>query len=215
MEESFERIKLPGTLWIKCDVWVDYDCADGPVFNKNVITGVEQLGFIISHQYKIEPSVAQWRRTTCRREGCEMAFQYEFDLQFKMYDVIGLGFGLGMGTGTLGIIAPMNTYVETFVTRCICCDADYRTWSPEEAHQSRWRRVPSTLNFGGGLGAVVGVAAASIPLGYIIWTWQNPFSQAVLALAGSFAVISGLVAWMRHYLGRRVARSKVPSQYSG
>jgi hypothetical protein len=213
MEEPFEQIKLPGTLWIKCDVWVDYDCADGPVFNKSVITGVEQLGFIVSHQYKIEPSVAQWKRTTCARKECETAFQYEFDLQFKIYDVIGLGFGLGMGTGTLGITMPMNTYVKSFVTRCICCDADYRTWSPEETNQSRLRRVPSTLRFGG-LGAVVGVAAASIPLGYLIWTWENPFSRVALAFAGSFAVISGLVAWVRHHFGRRVVRSKVPSQYS-
>src|SRR5215469_16268448 len=101
MLERF-KFKPPDTDWIRCELFVDYDCPTKPTVADLVITGIKQFGFIISHEYDVKAFVEGSSRQDCKKRDCERALLYKFDVRVYVWNKVGIGFGFGRGTGTLG-----------------------------------------------------------------------------------------------------------------
>src|SRR5438477_8084483 len=191
MNDPF-KYKPPGTLWIGCDLSIEYDCESKPQPVGLVITGIKQFGFIISHEYEVIPHVEESRRKPCSKEKCEYAIRYEFDVRFSVYDTIGFGFGLGVGTGTLGVKTSATDHVVTLTTRCICCDKD------ELATRGYQQRVePRPLiqlrpRDEIGIAAVAAFAALAAGLAVSVSNVSHPLSQGFLAFTGVSTLVSAL-----------------------
>jgi hypothetical protein len=115
------KFKPQDTDWIRCELFVDYDCATKPKVTDLVITGIKQFGFIISHEYDVKAFVEGSLRQDCKGD-CERAVLYTFDVRVYVWNKVGLGFGFGGGTGTLGWTSRSFDHILRFDTRCICCD---------------------------------------------------------------------------------------------
>ena len=121
--DLFEH-ETAATIGIGAEVHVSFSCDQAPKIERTVITGLNQVGFIISSEYEVDAYIDRTRRRACRIEGCERAIQYEIDVRFIVYLVVGVGFGLGWGTGTAGFRTRKSNRTETYTTRCICCDEE-------------------------------------------------------------------------------------------
>jgi|GEM_PF-4836150 len=111
-----------GTVGIAVEVLLTYGCNEAPKVDKVKITGFNQIGFIISSEYEVEGYVNNSSRKKCERRGCNNAIQYDVEIKFFVYLVVGIGFGFGGGTGTLGYRSPSFQQSSKFTTECICCD---------------------------------------------------------------------------------------------
>lgn len=111
-----------GTVGISVEILVTFGCDQEPKIDKTKITGLNQVGFIISSEYEVEPYVDGSKKVPCEKKGCQEAIQYEIVVKFFVYLVIGVGFGLGWGTGTAGWRSKSLVQSTNFTTRCICCD---------------------------------------------------------------------------------------------
>ncbi len=121
--DLFEH-ETAATIGIGVEVHVSFGCDQAPKIERTVITGLNQVGFIFSSEYEVDAYIDGTRRSACSIEGCEQAIQYEIDVRFIVYLVIGVGFGLGWGTGTAGFRTRKSNRTETYTTRCICCDKE-------------------------------------------------------------------------------------------
>ncbi len=119
--DLFEH-KTAATIGIQAEVHVSFGCDQVPKIERTKITGLNQVGFIVSSEYEVYAYIDRTRQIACRNEGCDHAIQYEIDVRFIVYLVIGLGFGFGWGTGTAGFRTRKSNRTETYTTRCICCD---------------------------------------------------------------------------------------------
>ncbi len=111
-----------GTVGIGVEVLVTFACDEAPKVDATVITGLNQIGFIISSEYDVKAYVDRVEVEQCEKPGCEKAKRYKIDVKFFVYLKIGIGFGLGWGTGTAGWTSKAREQVKGFETRCICCD---------------------------------------------------------------------------------------------
>ena len=121
--DLFEH-ETAATIGIGAEVHVSFGCDQAPKIEKTVITGLNQVGFIVSSEYEVYAYIDKTRRRACTIERCERAIQYEIDVRFIVYLVIGVGFGLGWGTGTAGWRRRKSNRTESYTTRCICCDEE-------------------------------------------------------------------------------------------
>lgn len=121
--DLFEH-ETAATIGIGAEVHVSFGCDQAPKIERRVITGLNQVGFIFSSEYEVDAYIDRTRRLSCTIERCERAIQYEIDVRFIVYLVIGVGFGLGWGTGTAGFRTRKSNRTETYTTRCICCDEE-------------------------------------------------------------------------------------------
>ena len=110
------------TVGIAAEVHVFFSCTQEPKIERTVITGLNQVGFIISSEYEVNAYIDKVRRKRCEMADCTNAIQYEIDIRFIVYLVIGVGFGLGWGTGTAGYRRRKSNRTQSYVTRCICCN---------------------------------------------------------------------------------------------
>jgi hypothetical protein len=110
------------TVGIGVTVEVEYGCKKDPEVKKTEITGVNQVGFIVSSEYKVNAYVDSFKKIECELEDCEKGVKYEITVKYFIYLKAGIGFGLGWGTGTLGWTSKPVIETETFTTECICCD---------------------------------------------------------------------------------------------
>lgn len=119
--DLFEH-ETQATIGIGAEVHVSFGCNQAPKIERTVITGLNQVGFIFSSEYEVDAYIDRVRRIPCSLDRCEVAIQYEIDVRFIVYLVIGVGFGLGWGTGTAGFRTRKSNRTQTYTTRCICCD---------------------------------------------------------------------------------------------
>ena len=119
--DLFEH-KTAATIGIGAEVHVSFGCEQNPKIERTVITGLNQVGFIVSSEYEVDAYIDRIKKKSCQLENCEKAIKYEIDVRFIVYLVIGVGFGLGWGTGTAGFRTRKSNRTQTFTTRCICCD---------------------------------------------------------------------------------------------
>jgi hypothetical protein len=121
--DLFEH-QTAATIGIGAEVHVSFGCEQNPKIERSVITGLNQVGFIISSEYEVDAYIDRIRKQPCTLENCEQAIQYEIDVRFIVYLVVGIGFGLGWGTGTAGFRTRKSNRIQSYTTRCICCDQE-------------------------------------------------------------------------------------------
>lgn len=121
--DLFEH-QTTATIGIGAEVHVSFGCKQLPKIERTVITGLNQVGFIVSSEYEVDAYIDSITKQVCQLEGCEGAIQYEIEVRFIVYLVVGIGFGLGWGTGTAGFRTRKSNRTQTYTTRCICCDKE-------------------------------------------------------------------------------------------
>jgi hypothetical protein len=193
MQDKFVY-KPPNTRWIKCELFVSYECDVKPKVEDVVITGIKQFGFILSTEYDIKASVEESERRNCTREECDTAIEYHFNVKCSVYEKIGLGFGLGSGTGTLGWTRTSIDYFESFTTRCICCDQEAKpTGAYQYAIEPMRSLVETRRRDEIGVAAVGAFAALLAGVEYSVTHVTHLFSQIFLLLTGLTTALSALV----------------------
>jgi len=207
MNDHF-KYKPPDTLWIGCDLFIEYDCESKPQRVGLVITGIKQFGFIISHEYEVIPYVEESRRRSCSKEECKYAIRYEFDVRFSVYDTIGLGFGLGVGTGTFGWKSRPTDHVVTFTTRCTCCDRDELAVRGYQQKVEPGPLIQLRLRDEIGIAAVAAFTALGAGLAVSVSNVGHPLSQAFLAFTGASTLVSALIVF-RRFAKYRVRKNKL------
>jgi len=107
---------------------VKYGCDSKPTVAKTMITGFNQVGFIISSEYEVncyvnESTKNEWEKCKCCTKEKKVGTWTYYEIQFKcfIYLKAGLGFGLGGGTGTLGFKSLKETAIRYGNTDWICC----------------------------------------------------------------------------------------------
>lgn len=144
MEYPTFIFKPRGTKWIGCEFEVAFDCATEPELcsdPKIRITGLQSVGFIVSHEYEIEaPNIISVEEETGEpTSDCANPKRYLFTLSYRLHDKIGFGINVGPGTGTFGHRFRSAGGVEPFRTETICCDRLPK--QPERAAVERHPRL--------------------------------------------------------------------------
>jgi hypothetical protein len=195
MTQKF-TFKPKWTEWIKCNLYVAFDCATKPKVADMLISGFRQIGFILSHEYELKPFVEETQRMECSKDGCERAILYKFNVRIDIYDKFGIGFGLGSGTGTIGWISQPYSDVHTFTTECVCCDDDLPPVIPSE--EELVRQLMSRLGHeeASKLPVVAASAVVGTALAFAIVYSGYWLSQVFLVSAGLATLLSGgIAAW--------------------
>ncbi len=123
-------IDPPSTIGIGIESIVAYDCKTLPHFlvPDHVFTGINQVGFIISSEYEVIPSLEKIKIIrNCEIANCQSSLMYQFEIVYYIYLVVGIGFGFGSGFFAFGTVgAKTRSWKErkTFTTECICCDPE-------------------------------------------------------------------------------------------
>lgn len=197
------------TQWIGVEFFVGYSCTDLPEVDELVITGLRQVGFVFSHEYEIRAFVEEARRNGCKKPGCDRAIEYEFDVRFHVSDKYGFGIGFGSGTGTLGWTRPSRQYIETFTTRCICCDQE-KAGSLASAQRAAIRRASIQIRQRDeiGLPAVMALLAVAGSIGLSVANVNTVPAQGFLGVTCVLAAVSLLVISGRALLGRKLRKSR-------
>ncbi|MGP0068805.1 MAG: RHS repeat-associated core domain-containing protein [Isosphaeraceae bacterium] len=124
------QFKPTSTVGIGISSEVSYWCNEPPKVDNTEITGVNQVGFIISSEYKVNSVVDSFTKRTDGSCCCSgdrpgvptgVRTSYEFTIRYFIYLKAGLGFGLGWGTGTLGWTSDPTEETATYTTNTICC----------------------------------------------------------------------------------------------
>lgn len=113
------------TVGIGVECVVAYTCKKAPEIIHWEITGMNQVGFVFSSEYKVKPNLEDPKKYECTKEGCERAVQYEFDIKYYIWLIVGVGFGVGSSTfafGTAGWEFDAIKESKHFKTECFCCD---------------------------------------------------------------------------------------------
>ena len=118
-------IHPPGAPGIDVDVHVDRSCTDKPTKVGQEITGINQVGFIISCEYEVFTYVTD-AKSQSKCENKKKYVKWDYTINVHTYLKIGLGFGVGGGTGTAGYTVDkgsQNVPVSTGWLECGCCDS--------------------------------------------------------------------------------------------
>lgn len=197
MNDCF-RYKPPNTIWIGCELFVKYNCGNEPEVINLIITGINQIGFFASHQYIVNASVEDFWPMVCQKEECERAIRYKFDVRFNVYEKVGVGFGLGVGTTTFGWQRASKEYVETFTTRCICCDDKKLFFQKHVLQEEPWR-LPVNLQprVETGIAAVAAFSAVGAGVAISLTNIEQPIAQGFLWFTGASTLVSLLLTVIR------------------
>lgn len=189
-----------GTRWIGCEFEISFDCEDEPKLcsePKIRITGLQSVGFIISHEYEIVgPNIIDIEEESAGPvPDCANPKRYRFTLSYRLHDKIGFGINLGPGTGTFGHRFRSIAGAEHFETATICCDE-----KPKGVARQSGRPLPVWVNGGQ---PEVGILALIVALFALAWTYHaldNDTERAIyLAVLGVLVTASAA-----HALSRRM-----------
>lgn len=201
------RFKPKWTQWIRCRVYVSFDCENKPTTSPVKITGLAQIGFIFSHEYDILAFIEKTRRYPCRMEGCERAVSYTFDLKIAVFEKYGLGFGLGHGTGVLGVPVHSHDDMQTFTTECVCCDNhDMNPIQPPQAEPAGEHASQMPMKDTSPVAVVIASSAVGVAATFSFIHPSFWLSQAFLYTTAALTSLSVLAAVSR-LLTSRLAKN--------
>ena len=196
MNEVF-RHKPRNTDWIGCEVFVSYDCDSTPKVDELVVTGVKQLGFVLSHEYDVRAKVTTYTRELCNLEDCTNGVRYHFTVRFSVFDRVGLGFGAGGGTGTFGITLKPDHSTVSWLTDCICC--------PLASPPTSTSTAIGQHALGSAIALVLALLTLGVGVSQLTAQEGSPISRASLLLITGLIAACGLLALVRTWRHRSVS----------